>query len=93
MLHSVIEPSVYGLPVAFGPYTNRKVTPTQMSAIGIGKSVRNSKEFGDWLRELETHPDKMEDIKKKAHEWSMANANATTRVADIIINGGGPHHG
>ncbi len=93
LLHSVIEPSVYGLPVAFGPYTNRKVTPTQMSAIGIGKSVRNSKEFGDWLRELETHPDKMEDIKKKAHEWSMANANATTRVADIIINGGGPHHG
>lgn len=93
LLHSVIEPSVYGLPVAFGPYTNRKVTPTQMSAIGIGKAVSNSKEFGDWLRELEDHPNKMEDIKKKAHEWTMANANATTRVADIIINRGGPHHG
>lgn len=49
LLHSVIEPVVYGLPVAFGPRTMRKVTPAQLEALGIGARVGDADALRQWF--------------------------------------------
>mgnify|MGYP007025203057 CR=1 FL=1 len=38
-LHSIIEATVYGLPAAFGPRTERKVTPDDLCDLGVGTVV------------------------------------------------------
>lgn len=83
-LHSVIEPVVYGLPVAFGPFIYRKVTPKQMIDLGIGKMVKSAKEFSSWMDRLTTDENEMARIKQVAMEYANRNGGATKRVVQII---------
>lgn len=83
-LHSVIEPVVYGLPVAFGPRIDRKVTPQQMMDLGIGKMVKSAKEFSLWMDYLLSNEHEMGRIKQVATEFANHNGGATKRVVQII---------
>ena len=83
-LHSVIEPVVYGLPVAFGPRIDRKVTPQQMIDLGIGRMVKSAKEFSSWMDYLLSNEHEMGRIKQVAMEYANHNGGATMRVVQII---------
>ncbi len=83
-LHSVIEPVVYGLPVAFGPCIQRKVTPQQMINLGIGKMVRSAEEFSDWIDHFASDRQTRESIKQRALEYAQSNSGATKRVVQTI---------
>lgn len=83
-LHSVIEPVVYGLPVAFGPCIQRKITPQQMMNLGIGKMVKTPKELSSWIDYLASDEQKMARIKQTALEYAYSNAGATKRVVQCI---------
>ena len=48
LLHSVIEPLVYGIPVAFGPKTGRKYITSVMQTRGIGTIVDDSSSICAW---------------------------------------------
>ena len=83
-LHSVIEPVVYGLPVAFGPRIGRKVTPRQMTSIGIGKIVKSAKELSLWIDQLPLDSEEMIRIGQTARTYAKSNSGATKKVVQCI---------
>ena len=87
LLHSVIEPVVYGIPVAFGPRTHRKTTPLQMEALGIGKSVATAEELEQWFAALKNDENLQASISKKAKDYALSHAGATEAIVNTIING------
>ena len=86
LLHSVIEPVVYGLPVAFGPQIFRKVTPLEMIELGIGEKVENIDGLDDWFSHLKDDERLLADIQSRARTYIKRNAGATPRVVDAIIS-------
>lgn len=87
LLHSVIEATVYGLPVAFGPCIERKVTPQQISDLGLGRVVTTPDELDQWLTSLKDSPDKLEEIKKRAAAYVDENCGATEKIVTTITAG------
>lgn len=88
-LHSVIEATVYGLPVAFGPRIERKVTPLQMVEMGIGKIVTNGSELDKWYKSLRRDDKILEQTKLLAERYTSQNAGATRSIVDMVLNHGG----
>ncbi len=85
LLHSVIEPAVYGLPVAFGPNVSRKVITRQMIDLGIGTVTSTPDELDTWFKKLKDNPDNMKEIAEKAARYVGRNAGATQRVVNHIM--------
>ena len=83
-LHSIIEATVYGLPVAFGPMIQRKVTPNELIELGIGRVVRSEKELDNWFESLKDAPRRLEQIKNTAQDYSRANSGATSNIIQIL---------
>lgn len=84
LLHSIIEPAVYGLPVAFGPNVKRKVAANQMIDLGIGQVTATPEELDQWFEDLKESPDKLSRIAEKAACYVNKNAGATCRVVNKI---------
>lgn len=80
-LHSLVEAVVYGLPVAFGPETGRKITPGQLEAAGIGSKVRSADELVAWY---ERTKGRVEEISPLAREYVKVNSGADKIVADAV---------
>lgn len=79
-LHSVLEPAVYGIPVAFGPVNTRKITPSEMIREGIGRRLHTPEDMRQWL---EAHPAgsaQTQEIREKARRYFDRNAGATDRI-------------
>lgn len=83
-LHSIIEATVYGLPVAFGPMIQRKVTPNELIQLGIGRVVRSEKELEQWFEALKDAPRQLERIKSTALDYSRENSGATSNIIQIL---------
>lgn len=84
LLHSVIEPAVYGLPVAFGPNVKRKVVTREMMELGIGSITATPKELDQWFSSLKDDEAKLREIAEKAAFYVSKNAGATRRVVNKI---------
>ncbi len=84
-LHSLIEATVYGLPVAFGPEIHRKITPEEIARLGLGQIVTTPDELDSWFRSLKHNPGKMAEIAEKARAYVAANAGATNEIVDAIL--------
>ena len=83
-LHSVIEPVVYGIPVAFGPDIRRKTTPLQLIDAGIGESVGSPAEIRNWFRAIMRDDARLSEIREKAREYVQANLGASRHIVNII---------
>lgn len=84
LLHSVIEPVAYGIPVAFGPNIGRKTTPAELIRIGVGRSVTDIDQLDSWLRHLKGDPAREAYLAKRAAKYMNDNVNATRRVTDTL---------
>lgn len=82
LLHSVIEATVYGLPVSFGPRTERKVTPQQLIDRGIGAMVSTPEELSSWIDTLT--PDRLGDIREQCADYVDRNIGATADIVKTI---------
>lgn len=85
-LHSVIEPVVYGVPVAFGPRISRKRTPQAIVRLGIGQIVRNEGDLAAWYDRMH-ESDRLAEVHTRALRYTAANARFTERVVETL-NGG-----
>lgn len=85
LLHSVIEATVYGIPVSFGPRIERKVTPRQLIDLGIGTMVQTGDEFVDWFDSLAASPEKLAETKEKATAYVKRNEGATNIIVTKIL--------
>lgn len=83
-LHSVIEATVYGLPVAFGPKIHRKITPQQMIKLGIGCKVVNTDDLNKWFSSLKDNQAELEAIKEKADAYIRQNIGATDEIMSLM---------
>ncbi len=83
-LHSVIEATVYGLPVSFGPCIERKVTPQQLMDLGIGAMVTTPEELSAWIDSMT--PEKLAEVKTLAEEYVNRNLGATAEIVKTIEN-------
>lgn len=90
-LHSLIEATVYGLPVAFGPEIRRKITPEEIAARGLGQIVTTADELDAWFVSLRDNPDKIAEIAGKARAYVAENAGATGEIVDAILSPLPPH--
>ena len=84
LLHSVIEPAVYGIPVAFGPNIRRKVTPREMIELGIGHKVEDTDDLDLWFKGLKGNENRLKYIAKRAAAYVSRNCGSTARVVDEI---------
>lgn len=83
-LHSIIEATVYGLPVAFGPMIHRKVTPHQLIELGIGNIVRSASDIQKWFETIKDNPDKIKEIKDIALNYTQNNSGATSVIVNLL---------
>ena len=84
LLHSVIEPVVYGIPVSFGPRIHRKVTPRQLIDLGIGAMVTSPEELDAWFRTLCNDDERLACISEKAASYVGKYADATSSILEPI---------
>lgn len=84
-LHSVIEATVYGVPVSFGPQIHRKVTPLQLMELGIGQMVKTQSDLNSWFESLRNDTSGMQNIRSVAAEYVKGNAGATEKIVNRII--------
>lgn len=84
LLHSVIEATVYGIPVSFGPEIHRKVTPQQLTDLHIGQVVKNSEEIQQWFAALKRNEAELARVKETAAGYVSKNVGATDRIVAMI---------
>lgn len=87
LLHSVIEATVYGIPVSFGPQIHRKVTPQQMIDLGIGQIVTNADDLDHWFTALKDNPEKLDEIRKISRQYVQSNIGATEDIVKTLEQG------
>jgi len=87
LLHSVIEATVYGIPVAFGPRIERKVTPQHLIEHGIGQMVKTPQELNDWVTSLINDDNRLSRIKDKAMQYIALNTGSTEKLVKTIMSG------
>ncbi len=83
-LHSVIEPIVYSLPVAFGPRIHRKNTPHELISLGIGTKVETSHQLIEWFQSLKDNTPLLKDIANKAEAYVQKNCGSTNSIVKIL---------
>lgn len=84
-LHSVIEPVVYGLPVAFGPRTERKVTPARLESLGIGTRVSSVNELLAWIDDLIGDPARLSQTARAARAYIDTQAGAARHIINRML--------
>lgn len=86
-LHSIVEASVYGLPVAFGPRIERKRIARLMLKRKIATVVSTPGEFAQWARRLfNTDNCIINDLRIEARQFCKAQAGATGRIVSEVLN-------
>lgn len=79
-LHSIIEPVVYGIPVAFGPRIERKSTPMELVERGIGTIVKTEEDLHHWFTALKNDDNLLKAIHHKATTYVQTQAGATETI-------------
>ncbi|MDE7396780.1 MAG: 3-deoxy-D-manno-octulosonic acid transferase [Muribaculum sp.] len=84
LLHSVVEPIVYGIPISFGPRIERKSNPPQMIERGIGAMVCTPDEIDLWWSKVCTSPITLKEIHDNAINFSDQNRGGADKIVGII---------
>ncbi|MCR5819838.1 MAG: 3-deoxy-D-manno-octulosonic acid transferase [Bacteroidaceae bacterium] len=83
-LHSIVEPTAYGLPVSFGPRVERKVTPLQLQALGVAEIVRTPNELDNWFCSLKDNVERLDEIRRLNLSYMTRNEGATKKIVEAI---------
>lgn len=87
-LHSVLEPAVYGLPIAFGPRTERKVVARLLLKLGTATKTQTPEEFSAWADHYFNAPSReLEEIRHTAARFCHHQAGATSRIISTVLAG------
>lgn len=85
-LHSIIEATAYGLPVAYGPCIERKPTAQELADLGVGRVVENSEQLDDWFSLLKTDKKRLDMIRRTAIDYMQRHEGATEAIVRTISN-------
>jgi 3-deoxy-D-manno-octulosonic-acid transferase len=80
-LHNILEPSVFGLPVIFGPKFKRFPEAGTFIQNGIGFSVNTAEEFEKTINNIEQN---LEHLSKRAIQEVMQNTGASLKIINHL---------
>jgi 3-deoxy-D-manno-octulosonic-acid transferase len=76
-LHNILEPSVFGLPVLFGPKFKKFPEAKQFIENGIGFTISNSEEFEKTIAAIEKN---LDEISGKTADLVLQNTGASKKI-------------
>jgi 3-deoxy-D-manno-octulosonic-acid transferase len=79
-VHNILEASVYGIPVLFGPNHQQSKEAMDMMTTGGGISVSNLDELKRTMNALLSYPTWKQDVSAKAQRFVAENRGATERI-------------
>ena len=82
MPHSVIEASVYGMPVVMGPQYHKSLPFIELMELGAATPVCDDKDILAWYQRLYDDPEYLGKVSNIAYDYCERNTGAT----DIIMN-------
>lgn len=85
-LHSVIEASVYGIPVVTGPILYNNKPAAELASMGINGVVRNNDQIIAWFDPLYRDESARLALGRRAYEYCYANKGASSAIVDIILS-------
>lgn len=85
LLHSVVEPLAYGIPVAFGPKISRKYLAYSMAECRVGTVVRSKKEICTWWQNILSQKHSVNRIKTFSKEIFRKNSEGGKIGAEVIL--------
>ena len=83
-IHNILEASVYGIPVIYGPNYHKFMEAEKMIKQGIGYSVNNTEEFGHIVSQFE-QPGFKSSVKSKCETYFKQTKGATAKVTREIL--------
>lgn len=83
-LHSIIEATAYGLPVAYGPCVERKPTAQELAELGVGRIVETADELDEWFSGLKSDGKRLDKISKTAVNYMQRHEGATETIIRTI---------
>lgn len=84
-LHSVVEPAAYGIPMSYGPCTERQITAQQFQEHGMGTIVRNKTELNTWFRHLKNNKNAYETLRQKIIRYTYANRVSEKKILNALL--------
>lgn len=85
-LHSILEPAVYGLPISFGPRTERKVLAKLLLKLGTATTTATPEEFAAWADKFfNASRSELEEIRALERKFCDEQAGATRRIITTVI--------
>lgn len=84
LLHNVIEATVYGLPVSFGPMIERKTVPGELISLGLGQVVRTPEDIIGWFRPLKDDTELLSSIRTSATAYTAGKCGAAGTIAELL---------
>ena len=83
-LHNILEASVYGKPVLFGPEFEKNFEAEELIECGGGITITNALELERTLTNLFNNPEELEKRSVAAKNYVYSNAGATKKIMDYI---------
>ena len=80
--HSVIEASVYGMPVVMGPQYHKNIQFVELMACGAATPVSDNEDIQKWFRRLKEDPEYLNEVSRAAYDYCENRSGAT----DVIMN-------
>lgn len=79
-LHNILEPAVYGIPVAFGSIYNKFPEAEYFIRNEIAYSINSSEDLLNVLNKFISNPELAESVKNKVQKVFKANAGGTDQI-------------
>ncbi|MGQ9864320.1 MAG: 3-deoxy-D-manno-octulosonic acid transferase [Bacteroidia bacterium] len=84
-IHNILEPLVYGKPVAFGPNWHRFAEAQALIQRGLAKSCKYPASWASWVRGYWGQPARLEVVAKQAEEYFASLPPAPFVIGEKIL--------
>lgn len=85
-IHNILEPTVYGLPVIFGPNHQKFNEASQILDLRAGFEYNNSDELYQYLEQLLRQEDFLNEASILARNYVRKNSGATDKIMEGLFN-------
>ena len=82
-VHNVIEPAIYGIPVAYGPYFEILSEAIELKEKDISKVIYTSEDLNSFLKLLD-QPEKYKNLSEGSENYVMDGVGASKRIIESL---------
>ena len=84
-IHNILEPTVYGLPVLFGPNYKKFNEAFEVIELKVGVSVNNADELTMQLSKWLDNKKQLDEMSQAAKQYVVNNSGATQKIAEDLL--------